>query len=123
MAGGDGLEPPERPDSIHHQPDRVPRRRNLVLLITTNALLLIEQNMKRTERTQRNQFKSHQVCLTKRELLKHFVCFINGVEIQKKDDAFIILPDVPLINLPGEIKPRRSGNLTRHDCLALLGRE
>jgi hypothetical protein len=86
-------------------------------------LLLIEQNIKRAERTQRNQFKSHQVCLTKRELLKHFVCFIDGVEIQKKDDAFIILPDIPMINFSREIKSRRSGNLTRHDCFALLGGE
>ena len=63
------------------------------------------------------------MCLTKRELLKHFVRFIDGVEIQKEDDAFIILPDKPLINLSREVKPRRSRNLVGHDCLALLGGE
>lgn len=60
------------------------------------------------------------MCLTKRALLKHFVCFIGGVKIKKKDDAFIILPDISLINLSREVRPCRSGNLARHDCLALL---
>ena len=79
--------------------------------------------MERAERTYRNQFKSHQVRLTERELLKHFVCFISGVEVQEEDDSFVILTDIPLINLPREVKLHRSGYLSRHDCLALLGRE
>ena len=61
--------------------------------------------------------------MTKRELLKHFMRFIDGVEIQKEDDTFIILTDKPLINLSREVKPRRSRNLAGHDCLALLGGE
>jgi len=63
------------------------------------------------------------VCLTERKLLKHFVGSIDGVEVQKEDDAFVILTDVPLINLPREVKLRRGAHFPRHDYLALLGRK